>query len=117
LIKLDILAVRRHGMTLEEFVNYWRDEHGPFFVQQPIVKKTVRRYVQSRLLSGLPAALPEPPYDGIVQLWFDDMAGFFEYIQSDNYQQVIKLDEAKFVDHEKVKLVFSEEFELIAPAS
>jgi uncharacterized protein (TIGR02118 family) len=116
MLKLNILAVRRSGMTRQEFVEYCRDKHAPFFVDQPIVKKTVRRYIQSHPVVDLPPGVPEAPYDGIVQLWFENMAGFLEYIQSPNYQNVIKLDEERFVDHSKIKLLFSEEFPVLAEA-
>jgi uncharacterized protein (TIGR02118 family) len=113
MLKLDILVVHRPGMTHDEFINYWRDNHAAFFVVQPIVKKTVRRYVQSRPIP-IPANLPVNPYDGIAQLWFDDMAGFLEYVQSPNYIEIIRLDEAKFVDLSKVQLLFSEETIMIS---
>jgi uncharacterized protein (TIGR02118 family) len=116
MLKLDILAVRRPGMTHKEFVEYWRDKHGPFFINQPIVKKTVKKYIQSHPIVDLPPGIPDAAYDGIVQLWFENMAGFVEYIQSPNYQDVIKLDEEKFVDHSKVRLLFSEELPLLTEA-
>ena len=112
MLKLDILIIRRPGTTHEEFVNYWRDTHAPFFASQPIVKRTVRRYVQSRTVT-VPAGLPANPYDGIAQLWFDDTAGFLAYIQSPNYQEVIRLDEERFADPTKVQLLFSEETVMI----
>jgi hypothetical protein len=39
MLKLDILIVRRPDTTHDQFVEYWRDRHAPFFVSQPIVKK------------------------------------------------------------------------------
>jgi uncharacterized protein (TIGR02118 family) len=113
MLKLDILIVRRPDTTHDQFLEYWRDRHAPFFVSQPIVKKTVRQYVQSQTVADTPAGIPTAPFDGIAQLWFDDVAGFLEYIQSPNYQDVIRLDEAKFVDPRKVQLLFSEETRII----
>jgi uncharacterized protein (TIGR02118 family) len=113
MLKLDILIVRRPDTTHEQFLEYWRDHHAPFFVSQPIVKKTVRRYVQSQTLSDTPAGISTAPFDGIAQLWFDDIAGFLEYIQSPNYRDVIQPDEAKFVDPKKVQFLFSEEMPVI----
>ena len=111
MLKVDILIVRKSGTTYADFLTYWRDSHAAFFSSQPIVKKTVRRYVQSRLVP-IPKTMPVAPYDGIAQLWFADMAGFTEYIESSNYQDVIRIDEAKFVDPAKVQLIFSEETEI-----
>jgi uncharacterized protein (TIGR02118 family) len=109
MLKLDILIIRRPDLTHQQFLEYWRDHHWPFFVEQSIVKKTVRRYVQSRTLAETPAGLPSAPFDGIAQLWFDDSAGFLEYLQSANYRDVIRLDENKFVDPTRVQFLFSED--------
>ena len=96
-------------MTHQQFLAYWRDHHAPLFMEQPIVKKTVRRYTQSRTLAETPAGLPSAPFDGIAQLWFDNPAGFVEYLQSPNYRDVIRPDENKFVDQTRVQFLFSEE--------
>jgi uncharacterized protein (TIGR02118 family) len=109
MLKLDILIIRRQDFTHRQFLEYWRDRHAPLFVEQPIVQKTVRRYVQSRTLPETPAGLPSAPFDGIAQLWFDDADGFLEYVQSPNYRDVIRLDEIKFVDPTRVQFLFSEE--------
>ena len=55
MLKLDILIVRNPNMTHDQFLAHWRDRHGPLFSGQPIVKKTVRRYLQSRIVSTPPA--------------------------------------------------------------
>jgi uncharacterized protein (TIGR02118 family) len=113
MLKLDILIVRRSGMTHEQFLEYWRDRHGPFFASQPIVKKTVRRYVQSRTVANTPAGISTAAFDGIAQIWFDDVAGFLEYLESSNYKDVIRLDEERFTDPQKVQFIFSEETTII----
>ncbi len=98
MLKLDILIVRRADMTHQQFLEYWRDRHGAFFASQPIVKKVVRRYVQTRTIADTPAGLSVAPYDGIAQIWFDNVEGFLEYLQSPNYQEIIRPDEEKFTD-------------------
>jgi hypothetical protein len=52
-------------------------------------------------------------FDGVAQLWFDDIDGFLEYLQSPNYKDGIRLDEEKFTDPRKVQLLFSEEKTII----
>jgi EthD domain len=49
----------------------------------------------------------------IAQLWFDDMKGFLDYAQSDNYRDVIRIDEQKFTDGKRVEFMFSEETPII----
>jgi len=113
MLKLDILIVRNPKMTFDQFLAHWRDRHGPLFSSQPIVKKTVRRYVQSRIVSNVPAGVFLAPFDGIAQIWFDDANGFLEYIQSPNYNEIIRPDEARFTDPLRVQCMFSEETPII----
>jgi len=109
MLKVDILARRRPDQTHDQFLTHWRDVHAELFSSQPIVKKTVRRYIQSRTVVDYPKGVVPADVDGIAQLWFDDMDGWLEYLNSDNYRDVIRLDEQKFVDASRVQIVFSEE--------
>jgi hypothetical protein len=77
------------------------------------VKRTVRRYVQSRTVADYPKGVNVADYDGIAQLWFDDMKGFLDYAQSDNYRDIIRIDEQKFTDGKRVEFMFSEETPII----
>jgi uncharacterized protein (TIGR02118 family) len=113
MLKVDILVRRNPAMTHDQFVAYWRDSHAKLFFSQPIVRKTVRRYLQSRTVADAPKGLNVADYDGIAQLWFDDMKGFLDYAQSDNYRDVIRIDEEKFTDPKRVELLFSEETSII----
>lgn len=74
---------RRPGLSREEFQRYWRERHGPL-VAARAATLGVRRYVQLHTVDadGLHAALrrrnggsPEP-FDGVAQLWFDDLEAF-----------------------------------------
>jgi hypothetical protein len=70
-------------MTHDQFLADWREHHAALFSSQPIVK-TVRRYVQSRIVSNAPAGAFLAPFDGIAQTWFDDVDGFVEDLRSSN---------------------------------
>jgi uncharacterized protein (TIGR02118 family) len=109
LLKVDILVRRNPDMTHEQFVAYWRGSHAKLFSSQPIVKKTVRRYLQSFIVPNYPKGVVAADYDGIAQLWFDDMPGFLTYAGSENYRDVIQVDEHKFTDSKRTELMFSEE--------
>src|SRR2546430_17094275 len=69
MIKLVYCITRRRGMTLEEFSRYWREVHGPIGRRIP----GLRRLVQSHPTRH-PADLSPPPFDGMAELWFDDLA-------------------------------------------
>ena len=53
-------------------------------------------------------------YDGIAQVWFEDMNGFHGVFSSQNYRDVIKVDEERFTDPKRVEFLFSEETEILA---
>jgi uncharacterized protein (TIGR02118 family) len=114
MLKVDILVVRKDGTTHDEFLAYWRDRHATFFASQPIVQKTVRRYLQSRTIADPPAGAPVAEFDGVAQLWFDDVAGCNDYLRSENYRDVIRLDELKFTNPDKTTMLFSKETTIFA---
>src|SRR2546426_10611200 len=68
MLKLVYCITRRPGMSLEEFSRYWRDVHGPIGRRIP----GLRRLVQSHPVPQ-PGDLPAPAFDGMAELWFDDM--------------------------------------------
>jgi uncharacterized protein (TIGR02118 family) len=109
MLKVDILVYRRPDLTHEQFLEHWRDVHAQLFSSQPVVKQHVRRYIQSRTISNPPSGVKVAGYDGIAQLWFDDIEGFHGVFGSKNYTDVIRVDEQKFTDPKRVGFLFSEE--------
>ncbi len=88
---------RKAGMRREATLEYWRHSHGPLAGSVP----GVRRYVQS------PASLaaddvqwlpPEPPIDGVAQIWIDDEMALLAIVTSPLFRERVKPDEANFVD-------------------
>jgi uncharacterized protein (TIGR02118 family) len=58
-------------MSVADFQRYWLEVHGPMLAKLPFV----RRYVQSHPLpQGYRKG--ELPFDGLVELWFDEPDGF-----------------------------------------
>jgi uncharacterized protein (TIGR02118 family) len=76
MLKVDILVYRRPDLTHEQFVQHWQDIHAQLFSSQPVVKQYVRRYIQSRTIPNLPNGVKVADYDGVAQLWFDDIEAF-----------------------------------------
>ncbi|WP_263359096.1 EthD domain-containing protein [Acidicapsa ligni] len=112
-MKVDILIYRRPDLTHEQFVEHWRDVHAQLFSTQPSVKRHVRRYIQSRTIPDPPSSMLIADYDGVAQLWFDDMEGFHGVFSSKDYTDVIQFDEQKFTDGKRVQFLFSEETSII----
>lgn len=109
MIKLNILIKRLPGLTLEEFRKHWKEIHGPLFSSQPIVKQHVLRYVQAHSTGDSVGQFPVVDFDGIAQIWFENLAGVTAVFGSDNYRKDIAPDEKKFIDIESVLWIYSTE--------
>lgn len=101
MVKFSIFLRKRNEMSHEDFVYYHKTNHAPLFTSLPEVKQYVRKYTQCH---GLPVSLPGMPeayYDGITELWFDDVESIGKVFSSENYMQKIRPDEEKFLDLQK----------------
>ena len=76
MIKFVMCLRRRSDLTREQFQDYWKNNHGPFFMKNADVMRA-KKYVQSLtvdtpLNDGLRTSrgmLPE--YDGVAEVWFE----------------------------------------------
>ncbi len=98
MIKFTILLRRNPGMTHAEFADYHRINHAPLFCSLPEVQQNVRRYVQSHATGDVVDGLPDSKIDGTTELWFDDLDGLKAVFGSPRYMEIIRPDEAKFLD-------------------
>lgn len=93
--KVITLLKRRPGMSVEQFQQYWREEHAQVAAKTP----SLRRYVQSHaLVQGY--AKGELPYDGISEMWFDSKAEY-DAAQDPTFAQRLAQDASEFVDASK----------------
>ena len=67
----------------------------------------LRRLVQSRRLT-VPGDRHPPDYDGMAELWFDDMKSLLAARQSHEWKAATA-DEVNFINHNKVAYFVSEE--------
>jgi uncharacterized protein (TIGR02118 family) len=107
-------------MTREQFQDYWKHKHGPFFMENAAVMRA-KKYVQSLTLDtplneGLKNSrgmLPE--YDGVAEVWFDSEADLMDAMSSPEGQKLsaaLLEDEGNFIDHSKSSAFIVEEHEL-----
>jgi uncharacterized protein (TIGR02118 family) len=80
MIKSIALAHRKTGTTREEYNKYWLEQHAPLAAR---MIPGLRKYVQNHFV-----AVPGRQYegDGIVEMWYDDLAAFeksMEFILSE----------------------------------
>lgn len=108
MIKLVYCITRRPGMTLEQFSCYWREVHGPIGRRIP----GLRRLVQSHTVPHSPD-VGRPGFDGMAELWFDDMAAFEAARRSPEWE-ASSADEANFIDGSRTAIFVTEEHEIPA---
>ena len=109
MIKFTILLKRKQSLSHEEFVSHHRNVHAKLFMSVPAVRETVLRYVQQHVL---PVALPGMPpvkYDGITELWFDDVEALSRCFSDAEYLRSIRPDEERFLDLHGCDFIVSEE--------
>jgi len=103
MIKIVYCISKKAGLTDEEFFSYWENVHGAIGARIP----RLRKLVQSRRLI-VPGDRHRPDYDGMAELWFDDMEALLAARQSPEWKASTE-DEANFIDPDKVAYLVSEE--------
>ena len=73
-------AKRKPDMSVDDFQNYWLSTHAAKVKKYP----GLCRYVVSLTLKG-GYRRGEPAYDGVAELWFDDLAAFEDARQSSEF--------------------------------
>lgn len=119
MIKLVMCLTRHPGITREEFKDYWKKKHGPFFMRNAGAMGA-KRYVQSHTLD-IPlnrdirtsrGMLPE--YDGVAEVWFESVEALMAGMSSPEGQKLgaaLLEDEKNFIDHSKSSAFIVEERE------
>ncbi len=108
MIKLVYCITKKSGMTDEDFFHYWKTVHGPIGARIP----GLRRLVQSHRVNVLGEARAAG-FDGMAELWFDDMAALLDARKSPEWQASAE-DEQHFIDESRVAYFISQEHEIIS---
>lgn len=98
MIKFTAMLVRSAGKTHEQFVTHHKNAHAELFMSLPESQQHVRRYVQSHNLELDLPGMPASRYDGVTEIWFDDVDGFAAVFTSQQYMDTIRPDEESFLD-------------------
>jgi uncharacterized protein (TIGR02118 family) len=113
MIKLSILMKRRSDLSYEQFIQHWREVHGPLFAAQLESKQHVRRYIQDHRTSDTLPGTTASSFDGIAEIWFDDISGAKAFFASDGYIQNVIPDEQAFMDRKNCELLYTHEHGVI----
>ena len=114
MIKVSVFLTRRPGISHQEFISYWTNKHARLLCSLQEFMSAVRRYTQQHPLKS-PEGLPEAPYDGIAELWLDDMESLGRAFGQQVYASVVVPDEEKFLDRAKTVMLITEEKQIINP--
>lgn len=100
ILKVVELFRRREDLSPAEFLAHWRNVH------TDVVLKIngLRAYVQNPVIN-LPG-LPTAPYDGAVEVWFDNLA-VMRANARDPYWQEVVADEARFIDRQSRRMILA----------
>ncbi len=102
------LVVRKPGMDVESFQQYWCGVHGKLASNIP----NIRRYVQSHTkLSGYTRD-PQPNWDGIATTWFDSVDEMRAGAATEAYANT-RADEVNFLKAGEPKFLITKEHTII----
>lgn len=103
MVKLVYCICRKPSLTREEFVRYWADVHGPIGARIPGLRKLVQSYT-----IPAPGDVRPPDFDGMAELWFEDLAALLRARQSPEWQ-ASGADERHFLDPTRFAYFVTEE--------
>jgi uncharacterized protein (TIGR02118 family) len=107
MIKLVYCITRKPGLSDAEFFGYWERVHGRLGARIP----GLRRLVQSHRLA-VPGDTRPGDYDGLAELWFDDLAALLAARASPEWQ-ASSADEAHFIDATRTAYFVTEEHPIL----
>jgi uncharacterized protein (TIGR02118 family) len=102
-VKLVYCIRRKPDLSRDQFIRYWAEIHGPIGARIPGVRKLVQSYTVAVPGDGRPA-----DFDGMAELWFDDVAAILAARQSAEWA-ASTADEANFVEPSGSAYFVSEE--------
>jgi uncharacterized protein (TIGR02118 family) len=107
-IQVITMLKRKQGTTHQEFLDYWRQHHGPLIASLSCAKY-VRRYEQhAAVWPADGSGQPEPAYDGVAIQWFDSVESFYAHAMEPD-QVEHRADVARFLDPAELRWTICEE--------
>lgn len=107
MVKLVYCITKKPGLADEEFFRYWKNVHGPLGARIP----GLRKLVQSHRLN-VPGDKHRPSYDGMAELWFDDVESLLAARQSPQWKASTD-DELNFINQARTAYFLSEEHVIV----
>ena len=105
MIKGYSLLAKRPDVSSEFFHEHWRTVHA----EHAQKLTTLRRYIQAHRIDAEVAGFAQSPYEGIAEVWWDDLAAADRVATDPDYLNNAKLDEPNFIDMPRLANVLTEE--------
>lgn len=97
MIKAIALLTRRADLTREEFIDYYEGTHAPLMRRPlPQIRDYRRNFIDLANVIRAPG-VPDPSFDVITELWFDDQAGYDDMLATYAQPQIFAQIEADMV--------------------
>lgn len=118
MFKAMVLLKRKPGLTLQQFIDHYENNHAPLGVKyQTRMVRYIRHYLHPSPYP-LDGTIVEAEYDVLTELWFEDKAAYDEgmaLMMAPEANAVLNEDEARFLDLTKSRLAYIEEHESEIP--
>ena len=102
-MRLFAFVKRKEGLSRDEFLAYWRGTHGPLIRDTPGLGDHTLRYEQHAA-----HAEDRSGWDGVAMQEFASWDDFIAMISSPA-GEVMRADEANFLDPSSIKVVFTDD--------
>jgi uncharacterized protein (TIGR02118 family) len=113
MIKVSVFLTRRPDLTHEQFSQYWKDEHASLLMSLDAFTSHVRHYTQQHSLNNVPGGFPILPYDGVAELWFDNLSSAMTTLGHQDYASIVVKYEENFLDRTKTVMFLSSESRIV----
>jgi uncharacterized protein (TIGR02118 family) len=109
MIKVSAFLTRRPDLAPEQFSEYWKDKHTPLVMTLGSFTSSLRRYGQQHSWNNVPRSFSILPYDGVAELWFDNLPSALAMFAHQDYASIVVKDEENFLDRTKTVIFLSSE--------
>ena len=114
MFKVMVMIKRRRGMSMDEFIHYYENNHAPLGASKvPNLKRYVRHFIRP-YGNEIYSKDAESPYDVLTEIWFDDEADFkrgMDYLSDPETAAIIGADEEKLFERSSIRFMIMEDHE------
>ena len=108
------LLQKKAGLESAEFRSHWRNSHGPLAAKLPGLRRYHQNHVVDRQQRGISYARGSLDFDGISELWFDDLPSMQRAFSTDLVDE-LAADESTFIGD--LKLVTAIQHQVVPVAA